>query len=380
MSQVLPEDKNALIKDLFEVMGEVLANRDYPTHEHTIRVARISRGIGEVMGLGSEELEILELAGLVHDIGKTGIPDDILLKPDLFNDQDRRIMEFHPLIGAKFFAKRLEEDRITNIILRHHERLDGSGYPQGLLAADIDPLSRITAVADVFEALTAKRPYKKALPPKTALKILHMEAQDHHLDREVVDALHQLEVSLIIMEHVPLYPTAGFMEEVERFRRDTFFRDTLSELYSYRYLLVLDDLQYLGEAATAGYILLLINFKDFSRFQQKIGFIVANQVHDEIGLRLKETVALHSLPRDNYTASIMMFQKHCDYMIYAEANNEKELEVFLGQLRGILKQANEDWGLEAQCFRLWFLRTVAIEEAITKVFSLAADAVESCKR
>ena len=288
-------------------------------------------------------------------------------------------MEFHPLIGAKFFAKRLGDDRITNIILRHHERLDGSGYPQGLLAADIDPLSRITAVADVFEALTAKRPYKKSLPPKTALKILHMEAQDHHLDREVVDALHQLEVSLI-MEHVPLYPTAGFMEEVEHFRRDTFFRDTLSELYSYRYLLVLDDLQYLGEAATAGYILLLINFKDFSRFQQKIGFIVANQVHDEIGLRLKETVALHALPRDKYTASIMMFQKHCDYMIYAEANNEKELEVFLGHVRGILEQANEDWGLEAQCFRLWFSRTVAIEEAITKVFSLEADAVESCKR
>lgn len=100
MSELLPEGKKTLTHDLSEIMGEVLANRDYPSYEHTIRVARISRRIGEAMGLGSEELEILELAGLVHDIGKTGIPDDILLKPDLFNDQDRRIMEFHPALSG----------------------------------------------------------------------------------------------------------------------------------------------------------------------------------------------------------------------------------------------------------------------------------------
>lgn len=89
MDQILSYEKNMLIKDLFEIMNEVLANRDYPTYEHTSRVAKISRQIGSEMGLNEKELDILELAGLVHDIGKTGIPDDILLKPDIFNAQDR---------------------------------------------------------------------------------------------------------------------------------------------------------------------------------------------------------------------------------------------------------------------------------------------------
>lgn len=372
-------DKNMLIKDLFEIMNEVLANRDYPTYEHTSRVAKISRQIGSEMGLDENDLNILELAGLVHDIGKTGIPDDILLKPDIFNDQDRRIMQYHPLIGAKFFAKRLADDSITNIILRHHERLDGSGYPFGLKGNEIDLLSRITAVADVFEALTAKRPYKKPLLMKSALTILHHEANTGHLDKETVAALDRLDGELV-MEYPKLYPTAGFMEEIEHFRRDTFFRDTLSELYNYRYLLVLDDLQFLGETGTAGYEIQLINFKEFGKFQQKYGFIVANQVHDEIGQRLRETISIFTDKRLQYDGSIMLFRKHCDYMIYSEANSQKELSEFMGQVKAELELTYEEWGLEANCFKLWFDKEVGIEEAITQIFTMEADASESCKR
>lgn len=379
METLLSYDKNMLIKDLFEIMNEVLANRDYPTYEHTIRVAKISRQIGTELGLSEKELDILELAGLVHDIGKTGIPDDILLKPDIFNAQDRRIMEYHPLIGAKFFAKRLSDDRITNIILRHHERLDGSGYPFGLKGDEIDMLSRITAVADVFEALTAKRPYKRPLHLKSALNILHHEAKIGHLDKEAVDALSRLDSDLV-MEYPKLYSTAGFMEEIEHFRRDTFFRDTLSELYNYRYLLVLDDLEFLGENGTSGYELQLINFKDLSKFQQKHGFIVASQVHDEVGQRLRETIDVFSDKRLRYDGSIMLFRKHCDYMIYSEANSEEELSEFMGQVKAEMELTYEEWGLEANCFRHWFDRTVSIEDAITQIFTMEADAAESCKR
>jgi len=103
-------------------------------------------------------------------------------------------------------------------------------------------------------------------------------------------------------------------------------------------------------------------------------------VHDEIGLRLRETIARHAMPREKYKASIMVFKKHCDYMIYSEANSEKELENFLGQVRENLEQTHGEWGLEAQCFRLWFPRSITIEEAITKVLSLEVGAIESCKR
>lgn len=379
MGKLFISDQNLFIKDLFEAMSEILAGRDYPTYEHTARVSAISRQIGTVMELPETELKILELAGFVHDIGKTAIPDDILLKPDLFSEQDRRIMEYHPLIGAKLFAKRLSDDKITNIILRHHERLDGSGYPLGISGEEIDLLSRITAVADVFEALTSKRPYKKPLTNRIALQILTQEAAENHLDKDVVDALVRIGDDFA-RKPAHLYPAAGFMEEIEHFRRDAFFRDALSELFNYRYLLVLDDLQFLGETGAAGYELQLINFRDFGRFQQKYGFIIANQVHDEIGFRLRETIGLFRQKRLNYDGSIMLFRKHCDYMIYSESDNEEQLADFLDHIRGNLELLYEEWALEANCFRVWFERKVSLEDAITRIFTMEADAVESCKK
>ncbi len=380
MDKILSYNKNTLIRDLFGIMSEVLANRDYPTYEHTIRVAKIAKEIGKTMNLPANEIKILELAGLVHDIGKTAIPDDILLKPDLFNAQDKRIMEYHPLIGAKFFARRLHDDRITNIILRHHERLDGSGYPNKLVGSEIDMLSRITMVADVFEALTARRPYKKALGHSNAMGILQNEVASNHLDGTIVEALQSID-STLVMEDVTLYPTAGFMEEIEHFRRDTFFRDTISELYNYRYLLVLDDLDILAkEGDVAGYEIMLINFNNFNRFQADYGFIIANQVHDEIGQRLKETVLKFQQKRRQYEGSTMLFRKNCDYMIYAEADSEAAISPVIKQLRGQLETTHEEWGLEASCFRLWFKKGVPIEEAFTKVFNLEIEQIESCKK
>lgn len=367
-----------LIKDLFEIMNEVLANRDLSTYKHTLRVAQIAKAIGVEMQLSREDLNILELGCLVHDIGKTAIPDDVLLKPDLFNDQDRRIMEYHPLIGAKFFAPRLHDDRITNIILRHHERLDGSGYPQGLLAPEIDHLSRIAAVADEFEALTSKRPYKSSFSVKTALGILQYEAGKGTLDSSIVNALTNI-ANALSLQVVTLQPTGNFMEEIEHFRRDSFFRDTLSELYNYRYLLVLDDLKVLGEQNTAGYLLLLVSFRGLGRFQVDNGVIIAGQVHDEIGQHLRDTVVRYRAKRRNYDGSVMLFRKHCDYMIYAEEDCEKNLEDLINQLRKKVGQTRDEWGIEANCYRVWFPRETSIEEAMTRLFSLQVEDVESCK-
>jgi len=367
-----------LIKDLFEIMNEVLANRDLSTYKHTLRVAQIAEAIGIEMQLSREELNILELGCLVHDIGKTAIPDDVLLKPDLFNDQDRRIMEYHPLIGAKFFAPRLHDDRITNIILRHHERLDGSGYPQGLLASEIDPLSRIAAVADEFEALTSKRPYKSSFSVETALGILQYEAKKGTLDSDIVNALTSIAKALVLQD-VTLQPTGNFMEEIEHFRRDSFFRDTLSELYNYRYLLVLDDLRVLGEQNTAGYLLLLVNFRGLGRFQVNNGVIIAGQVHDEIGQHLRDTVIRYRAKRLNYDGSVMLFRKHCDYMIYAEENSEEDLGDLIDQLREKVGQTRDEWGIEANCYRVWFSRETSIEDAMTRLFSLQVEDAETCK-
>lgn len=369
---------NLLIRDLFEIMNEMLANRDISTYKHTLRVAQIAKALGEELNLSDEDMTILELGCLVHDIGKIAIPDDVLLKPDLFNDQDRRIMEYHPLIGAKFFAPRLHDDRITNIILKHHERLDGSGYPQKLFADEIDLLSRITAVADEFEALTHRRPYKTSFSTEISLAILQYEAEKGAMDRRIVTILARIADSLVL-EEVTLQPTGHFMEEIEHFRRDTFFRDTLSELYNYRYLLVLSDLKVLGEKDTAGYLLLLVGFRGMGRFQVEHGVIVAGQVHDEIGQYLKDTVAVYCEKRKNYDGSVMLFRKHCDYMIYAEGDSEEALQGLIQAIRQKVKLSHDDWGIEANCYRIWFPRTTPIEKAMTRLFSLEVQDMESCK-
>lgn len=378
VEDILGFGNELLIRDLFEIMNEILANRDLATYKHTLRVADIAVKIGGALGLSGEDLTILELGCLVHDIGKTAIPDDILLKPDLFNDQDRRLMEYHPLIGAKFFARRLQDDRITNIILRHHERLDGSGYPAGLAGDEIDPLSRITAVADEFEALTARRPYKSALPAPIALEVLRHEVHKGFLDEQPVAALEQIVADLKTKEET-LYPTGHFMEEIEQFRRDTFFRDTLSELYNYRYLLVLDDLKLLGETDNKGYLLMLIHFHGLGRFQVENGVIVAGQVHDELGQRLKDTVSLFREKRSHYDSSIMLLRKHCDYMLYAESDDEASLQPLIAQIRKKVDKTHQEWGLQAECFRRWFDRSFPMDKALTKIFSLEVMQAESCQ-
>lgn len=378
MDSLLSFEQNTLIRDLFESMNEIMAGRDYTTYAHAMKVSTIAKQIGVAMELAEDQVEILELAGLIHDIGKTAIPDNILLKPDLFNSQDRRIMNYHPLIGAKLFASRLQDDRITYIILRHHERLNGSGYPLGLKGESIDLLSRITAVADVYESLISTRPYKKPLSIQKAMVVLRNEATLNHLDSGVVEVLADIAGSLVLKD-VQLIPTAGFMQEIENFRRDTFFRDALSELFSYRYLLVLDDLKLLGEAGEKGFEIQLINFTNFNALQREYGFVVGNQVHDEVGQRLKDTVECFSRRREQYEGSIMLFRKNCDFMIYSEVNGEHELQEFLGQIKAELLLTEREWALEASCFRMWFPRATSIEEAFSEIFNLEAEEIERCK-
>ncbi|MCK5231749.1 MAG: response regulator, partial [Desulfobulbaceae bacterium] len=114
--------KEMMMRNLFEAMGEMLATRDHYTFEHELRVAAISVRIGTDMGFSENELKAIELGCLVHDIGKVAIPDDVLLKPGRFDLQDRKIMEYHPVMGAKLFSKYIEDVRIKEIILYHHER------------------------------------------------------------------------------------------------------------------------------------------------------------------------------------------------------------------------------------------------------------------
>ena len=163
--------------------------RDEETGYHLVRMARYSRLIADAIGLEREEAETIELAAPLHDIGKIGIPDQILLKKDRLDGVEWDTMRSHPIIGHEILKGSASKYvRMGSLIaLGHHEKYDGSGYPNGLVSDHIALAARIVAVADVYDALTSARPYKKAWPSVEAFEFLRKQ-RGRHFDPHLVDA------------------------------------------------------------------------------------------------------------------------------------------------------------------------------------------------
>jgi two-component system response regulator RpfG len=155
--------------------------RDEETGFHLIRMSRYSRLIGIAIGLDRDEAETIELAAPLHDIGKIGIPDQILLKPAKLDDSEWQVMRRHPVIGHEILKGSASKYvRMGALIaLGHHEKYDGSGYPNGLVGDHIPLCARIVAVADVYDALTSVRPYKQAWPAERAFEYLASQRGRH---------------------------------------------------------------------------------------------------------------------------------------------------------------------------------------------------------
>lgn len=164
--------------------------RDPETGAHIQRMARYSALIAAELGLSEEEQETLLNAAPMHDIGKVGTPDHILLKPGKLNDEEMVIMRQHAQIGYELLKSSHAQmlQLAAEIAYAHHERYDGKGYPQGLVGEEIPLVGRIVAVADVFDALTSTRPYKKAWTMQDAQQYL-TDNRGTHFDPKCVDAL-----------------------------------------------------------------------------------------------------------------------------------------------------------------------------------------------
>lgn len=170
-------------------LSKALEYRDNETNDHTLRVAKYSRMICERLGLPQQESRSIYLASPLHDIGKVAIPDGILLKPGRLDDEERAIIQTHAEIGARILRGSTSDliKLAAQIAECHHERWDGKGYPKGLAGEAIPLSARIVAIADVFDALTTERPYKKALSHERALAILESE-RARHFDPACLDA------------------------------------------------------------------------------------------------------------------------------------------------------------------------------------------------
>jgi putative two-component system response regulator len=162
-------------------LSKALEYRDNDTNDHTYRVAIYSRLIAERLGLPARACRGIFLASPLHDIGKVAIPDQILLKPGALNPEERAIINTHAAVGGRILSGSHSEliALAAQIAEHHHERWDGAGYPNGLAREAIPISARIVAVADVFDALTTVRPYKKALSLEAALGVMRAERGSH---------------------------------------------------------------------------------------------------------------------------------------------------------------------------------------------------------
>ena len=163
--------------------------RDDDTGDHIVRVAGYCALIAEKQGLSEAEVDYIRMTAPMHDVGKIGIPDSILLKPGKLTVEEFETIKSHTLIGAKILGGSSSEilRLAAEIALTHHEKWNGKGYPKGLAGTEIPLVGRITAIADVFDALTSKRPYKEPFPVEKAVDIIAQE-RGAHFDPELADA------------------------------------------------------------------------------------------------------------------------------------------------------------------------------------------------
>ncbi|MFP3871246.1 MAG: GAF and HD-GYP domain-containing protein, partial [Syntrophobacteria bacterium] len=187
-------EKKALFENLVHGQAIAVDARDHLTSGHSLRVAAYAVAIGKELHLDHEELELLRYAALLHDQGKIGVPDNVLQKPGRLTDEEFEQIKGHArktklILGAirHLFPRRLQ--RIPEMAAYHHERLDGTGYPDGLRGEEIPLGARIIAVADVFDALTAPRHYRQPAPDDEVLALLHRQAACNKLCPRSVEAL-----------------------------------------------------------------------------------------------------------------------------------------------------------------------------------------------
>jgi putative two-component system response regulator len=161
--------------------------KDPYTEGHCERLSEYSVALARQLGLSDELQVALRRAGMVHDVGKVAVPDHILLKSGSLSDQEWKIIKQHPIIGERICSPLKSFRLVLPVIRHHHERLDGSGYPDGLKGEQLPLTARILQTVDIYDALTTNRPYRKAMPPQEALALIREEVRRGWWDGSLVD-------------------------------------------------------------------------------------------------------------------------------------------------------------------------------------------------
>lgn len=189
---LLRRDFNNEMGNLLSVVvsfANLIEAKDDYTDDHTRRVAELAVALGALMDVSTEDLKNIEISAMIHDIGKVGTPDQILNKPSGLTPFEFDIMKDHPVLGANILRPLSVLEPCLDVVMHHHEKLDGSGYPDGLKGEAISIHARIVAIADIFDALYSDRPYRSKMPIAKAMSIIEGDVMAGKLDQKVYEAL-----------------------------------------------------------------------------------------------------------------------------------------------------------------------------------------------
>jgi len=188
----LVERERTLFISMVKSLVSALEAKDFYTRHHSARVTEFSLKIARQMGFGDRELNDLELAALLHDVGKIGVPENILNKPGPLTSEEYKMIKDHPVFGEGILKPVVELTQIAKVVRSHHEKYDGSGYPDGLKGLEIPLGARIMTVADAYDAITSKRPYRGEESHHFAVKEI-IRCSGTQFDPEVIQ--HFMEVA-----------------------------------------------------------------------------------------------------------------------------------------------------------------------------------------
>ena len=268
-------DSELKLEDMFYLIANIIEARDPYTKGHSLRVAHYAKWIAKKLGLPEEECEKIFKAGILHDIGKIGIPDIVLLKPGRLTNQEYETMKLHVTFSHHIINSVPSLKDFADIAAYHHERWDGRGYPKGLKGEEIPLGARILAIADAIDAMTSTRPYKKALSFEKAKEELFYSAGKHFDPNIVSIILPYIDELKTIRTSVDMQIENFLPEEIGRLRNYVFFHDPITGCYQITaFLKKLDNLIVKEE----DFCLAIIDVKNILDFIEKQGFEAANQV------------------------------------------------------------------------------------------------------
>ncbi|PLY04332.1 MAG: histidine kinase [Arcobacter sp.] len=305
-------------KTLFALI-DIIENRDPYTGKHSLRVAEYSKLIAEELGFDKDECEELYKAGILHDIGKIAIPDSLLLKPSKLNDNEYKLIQEHVSIGVHMLEQIPMFKEISEIINCHHERLDGSGYPNKLKGEEIPFKANIMALADSFDAMTTNRIYKGRKSIKEALEEIS-SLKNIYFKEKIVKAAEKVLKNIVIDNNISQLPKTTL--EKERF--SYFYKDTLTRLFNERYLDFILSKNKNEKEYSELYIVFL---DDFSKYNKSFGWSVGNQLLIDIANKLNKI----------YDGNIIFRMHGDDFVILASQNYNfdiikfEELKLFISE-------------------------------------------------